>query len=593
MVIFFCWIMTTERLFAKDDRTPLEVVESIGNKLIRNTSFQYRLIVNPNKDKFSDIQIVDFSRTYGLEKNGVVYAYTHLVSDADVELPVQIEHNDGCKIWLNDAVVYTGWGDKKIKLEFEERSVELSKKIMLPLKKGINTLLVKSTTAGESWTFYIQPEPDKMAVRTTAIPSVSIGLKTMPHVDAKVTDLTNWLVCGVFESVGNNPLEETFPVEQSLEQWGNMFPGKDNKNITWSIPKIEILGDVINPAEWGTAYNWNYHNGGTAWAMQVLGEISGLQKYNDYATRFCDFHLNGMPFIAYQVDELNAFNCTNHHIYRTPLLDFTLAPSLPFVYELTRQNAEKQNPEYKAWVDTMIIYSQQQIRLPNSTAYTRTTPEVYTTWVDDMFMGIPFLVHASIYSGDKSLMQDAVAQIFDFNKQVWDKQAGLYMHARYSARDTKLPHWSRANGWGLWATSEALSYLSSKDPKYKALLKHHQLHIKNIVKYQNENGFWYNVLEYPQSREEVSGTAIFTMAIARGIRMNWLDRKTYMPVVEKAWSALKTRIEKDGTVHDICYGTMCSEDLNYYFNRPFYTDDTHGLFAVLFAGIEMHKLLNE
>ena len=38
-------------------------------------------------------------------------------------------------------------------------------------------------------------------------------------------------------------------------------------------------------------------------------------------------------------------------------------------------------------------------------------------------------------------------------------------------------------------------------------------------------------------------------------------------------------------------GTMCTEDVDYYLERPFYDDDTHGLFAVLFAGIEIHHLL--
>jgi hypothetical protein len=35
---------------------------------------------------------------------------------------------------------------------------------------------------------------------------------------------------------------------------------------------------------------------------------------------------------------------------------------------------------------------------------------------------------------------------------------------------------------------------------------------------------------------------------------------------------------------------MCSEDVNYYLERPFYDNDTHGLFAVLFAAIKMSKL---
>jgi rhamnogalacturonyl hydrolase YesR len=83
------------------------------------------------------------------------------------------------------------------------------------------------------------------------------------------------------------------------------------------------------------------------------------------------------------------------------------------------------------------------------------------------------------------------------------------------------------------------------------------------------------------------------MAIARGISHGWLNERKYKPYALKGWEALKTEIEPDGTVHNICYGTMCSEDVNYYLNRPFYDNDTHGLFAVLFAGIEMSNLIEK
>jgi hypothetical protein len=32
---------------------------------------------------------------------------------------------------------------------------------------------------------------------------------------------------------------------------------------------------------------------------------------------------------------------------------------------------------------------------------------------------------------------------------------------------------------------------------------------------------------------------------------------------------------------------MCSEDVGYYLSRPLYDDDTHGLFAVLWAAMEV------
>ena len=89
----------------------------------------------------------------------------------------------------------------------------------------------------------------------------------------------------------------------------------------------------------------------------------------------------------------------------------------------------------------------------------------------------------------------------------------------------------------------------------------------------------------------MSGSAIFTMALARGVTNGWLDTATFKPVVLRGWDALKSEIEPDGTVHKICMGTMCSEDVNYYLTRPFYDNDTHGLFAVLFAANAVHMML--
>jgi len=83
--------------------------------------------------------------------------------------------------------------------------------------------------------------------------------------------------------------------------------------------------------------------------------------------------------------------------------------------------------------------SKEQIRFPGSGIFTRTTPTKYTTWVDDMFMGIPFLVQASMYASDKSqkkaFLDDAANQVIGFNQQVFDASANLYVHAKYSTSD--------------------------------------------------------------------------------------------------------------------------------------------------------------
>ena len=376
--------------------------------------------------------------------------------------------------------------------------------------------------------------------------------------------------------------------------FGKMYPGLAAP-VTWTIPKIEILGGLIDPLPWGTNYNWNYHNGGTAWAMQLLAEATGENKYAAYANRFCDFHLEGIPFVEHQVKTLNAVESANHWIIDTPLLDFTLAPSLPFIHRLRVEKNFPNREAYEKWIARMLDYARhEQIRLPGSGIFTRTTPVKFTTWVDDMFMGIPFLVQAALHAANEKsraeFFDDAAAQTLAFNSQVWDADAQLYVHARYSDDPVKLPHWSRCNGWAIWAMSEVLRHLPAAHPQRAAVQKHFVAHANSLLRFQQADGFWLNVLDREDSKPEVSGTAIFVMALARGVLHGWLDERIFMPVVLKGWAALSTRIEADGTVHDICAGTMCTADEEYYVTRPFYDNDTHGLFAVLFAAIELHAL---
>ncbi len=600
-VIFgsFLFLLASGALRAQTE-TPLAVVKRIGDKLIRDTPFRYQLVPRPVNQTFNGLYVVDFGRSLMLGKPAVAYAYTNLMAQQAQQLTMQVEHNDGCKIWLNGQVVYEKTGDRTIHLRHEERSIELPNEIQLNLRKGPNELLIKSETRGNEWRVYVQPPSQKGAIVAEKISFPAIGLNNVPDVDKKVAGLSNWLIVGPFANPtanGNRTgMAQVYGPEKEM-RFGRMYAGLDEP-VTWTIPKVDVLGDMIDSKEWGTNYHWNYHNGGVAWAMQHLAELTGDKQYDTYASRFCDFQLESIPFVSHQVGTLNAVTSANYHLVNTPLLDFTLAPSLPFIYRLRQQPTFARRSEYVQFIDRMLTYAQkEQLRLPGSGIYTRTTPETYTTWVDDMFMGIPFLVQAARYADDPALKQtylnDAASQVLGFNAQVWDADANLYQHARYSNRNTKLPHWSRANGWAVWAMSEVLMNLPQSHPSYKPILAHFRKHMESLARLQDKSGFWLNVLDRADSAKEVSGTAIFTMGIARGIQYGWLDAKRYKPVVLNAWEAIKTQVDPDGTVHNICMGTMCSEDVNYYLNRPFYDNDTHGLFAVLFAGIEIEKMLNQ
>ena len=573
---------------------PLAVVRLIGDKLVRDTPFAYQLSLASPRPLFDGLRWIDFGRSFGADKPGTAYAFTRLTSKEAREFAVQAAHAGACEIRLNGEIVYRRDAGPAVEPKFEERSVELPYSFTLRLRQGSNTLWIKSSTPGGGpWFVGLQPPSLKGAVVAGSAAYPAMGLESVPRVDPAVARLSPWLVLGPFATpAGEGTAAVPDPGRDPV--FGKMYQGAAGL-VTWTIPKVEVLGTMIAPKPWGTNDTWNYHNGGVAWAMQHLATLTGEASYGKYAADFCDFHLDGAPFVDFQVRTLRASDAANSGFLFLPLLDFTLAPSLPFIHRLRHEQDFANRAGYTAYIARMMKYArEEQVRLPGSNIFTRLTPEKYTTWVDDMFMGIPFLVQAAQYAATpeerRAFLDDAANQALGFNDHVWDVPANLYMHAKYSQRDTKLPHWSRANGWGIWAVTEVLQALPSDHPRRGAILAHYRRHVDALAALQNANGFWLQVLDRPDSREEVSGTAIFTMAIARGIRHGWLERDTYLPIVRKGWDALKTRIQPDGTVRDICYGTMCSEDVNYYLERPFYDNDTHGLFAVLFAGMEVSRL---
>jgi unsaturated rhamnogalacturonyl hydrolase len=108
--------------------------------------------------------------------------------------------------------------------------------------------------------------------------------------------------------------------------------------------------------------------------------------------------------------------------------------------------------------------------------------------------------------------------------------------------------WSRGNGWVMAGLARMLDYMP-KDyvnrPKYNKLL---QEMASSLKQQQQLDGFWksdlLNPAKYPMG--ETSGTAFFCYGIAWGINEGVLDKKTYLPVVQKAWAALTSAIQENG-----------------------------------------------
>lgn len=204
-----------------------------------------------------------------------------------------------------------------------------------------------------------------------------------------------------------------------------------------------------------------------------------------------------------------------------------------------------------------------------------------TGWTDDMFMA------ASVLSRVANAEQAAVVgKLLTSYAGKLQRPDGIFVHA------TDGPHaWGRGNGFALLGVTEALTHLPAGWSDRAPVLAIYRKHVAALAKLQSDDGSWRQVVDEPTSYRELTVTAMTTAAIARGLRLGWIDHQTFDPIVNRGWAAVAARVNADGTVKDVCSGTGVGPTKEYYLNRPVVNgaDDRGGAMAML-AAIEIEML---
>jgi rhamnogalacturonyl hydrolase YesR len=201
-------------------------------------------------------------------------------------------------------------------------------------------------------------------------------------------------------------------------------------------------------------------------------------------------------------------------------------------------------------------------------------------WSDSVFMDIPILARAGALTGERKYF-DMAARHFSFMQKIVFRPDGLYRHQ--ASTDAA---WGRGNGFPALGLALTLSDFPKDHPEFNRMLQAFQQHMKALSQYQDENGMWREVIDYPGAYPEFSGTAMIATAMLRGMRNGWLDPTVYQPLVDRAWQAILIRTSSDGRVFDIAESTGTRGlTLNDYLRRAAILDrdPRGGAFALLFA----------
>ena len=201
-------------------------------------------------------------------------------------------------------------------------------------------------------------------------------------------------------------------------------------------------------------------------------------------------------------------------------------------------------------------------------------------WSDSLFMDVPILAMAGALTGERRYF-DMAARHVAFMQQIVLRPDGLYRHQ--ASTDAA---WGRGNAFPALGLALTLSEFPKEHADYPHLLASYRAHMAALAPFQDENGMWRNVIDRPGAYPEYSATAMIATAMLRGIRNGWLDRKTYEPLVEKAWTAILVRTGAEGRLVDVCESTG-TRGLSYddYLHRAAISgrDDRGGGMAMFFA----------
>ena len=352
----------------------------------------------------------------------------------------------------------------------------------------------------------------------------------------------------------------------------------------WNVEKIRQ----------GKPANWNYIDGCMMTALLSMTEITGDQRYFDFAESFIDAFVNDDGTIRTYKTEGHALDDVNEGRVLFPLFEKT--------------GKEK----YKKAADFLWRQLEAQPRTGEGSFWHK---QIYPNqvWLDGIYMAQPFyaLFEKHFGSGDYA---DTVRQIENVRKRMYSEEKGLYFHGYDASRsifwaDKKTGcsqnFWLRSIGWFAVALADLLEILPAGE-QHDSLEKIFTELMENLLRYMDEDtGMYWQVPDQP-GREgnylETSGSSMLAYAMLKGARLGVLDKKyavqgqrTFNGIVDRYLSFRDGELNLGGICLVAGLGPADNRrrdgSYEYYISEPVVENDAKGVAPFLLCYTEVKRLL--
>jgi unsaturated rhamnogalacturonyl hydrolase len=337
---------------------------------------------------------------------------------------------------------------------------------------------------------------------------------------------------------------------------------------------------------------WDYEQGLMLKALERVWERTGDGKYFTYIQKDLDqFVQKDGSIRTYKAEDYTLDNLAT-------------GPALLLLGQLSVPNSEK----YRLAAATL---RKQLASQPRTQAGGFWHKKVYPNqmWLDGLYMAEPFYAQYSALTGDQAGLDDVAKQFALIEQHLRDPKTGLLRHGYDESRTQKWADpatglspqaWDRAVGWYAMALVDVLDYLPAGSAHRTALVADLQRLAPTLAKYQDaKTGTWSLVLGQEGQKgnyAEASGSCMFVYALAKGVRLGYLDKK-YAAVARKGYEGIvKTFVDTEngalalnGTVSVGGLGGNPYRDgsFAYYLSEPLRKNDLKGVGPFILASTEM------
>jgi unsaturated rhamnogalacturonyl hydrolase len=170
----------------------------------------------------------------------------------------------------------------------------------------------------------------------------------------------------------------------------------------------------------------------------------------------------------------------------------------------------------------------------------------YWWWADGLYMVMPVMVKMHALTGDKIFLDKlyeyysyANSIMYDSAEKIYYRDA-KYIYPQHKTANGKKDFWARGNGWVFAGLAKVLKDLPANDVHRNEYIEKFKGMATALKKTQQPEGYWTrSIADAAQSPGyETSGTAFFTYAFLWGINNGYLNKKEFLPVINKSWNYL-------------------------------------------------------